>query len=102
MSKFYIVNNKVLLICVSLLAFGRVIAMMASSIIIVYAVMAAVIVALGIMNTSISSACSTLADASQIGGLFGILEAVESSAGLVGPAIGGLLFKMGPNIPIVR
>lgn len=60
---------------------------------IVYVVMAAVIVALGIMNTSISSACSTLADASQIGGLFGILEAVESLAGLVGPAIGGILYR---------
>ena len=52
------------------------------------------------MNTSISSACSNLADASQIGGLFGILEAVESTAGLVGPAVGGMLHRLGPSVPL--
>ncbi len=74
--------------------------MMTTTIEVVYVVMAAVIVALGVVNTAISSAASSLADASQIGGLFGILEAVESSSGLVGPAIGGLLFRSGPNFPL--
>ena len=37
-----------------------------------------------------------LGDVTQIGGLFGILEAVESTAGLVGPAVGGMLHKLGP------
>ena len=29
------------------------------------------------------------------------MEAVESSAGLVGPALGGILFRMGANVPLV-
>ena len=33
--------------------------------------------------------------------MFGVMEAVESSAGLVGPALGGVLYRMGPNIPLV-
>lgn len=33
--------------------------------------------------------------------MFGVMEAVESSAGLVGPALGGILFRMGPNVPLV-
>jgi hypothetical protein len=36
-----------------------------------------------------------------VGGLFGVMEAVESSAGLVGPALGGILYRMGPNIPLI-
>jgi len=91
---------QVILICLCFLALGRVAAMMTTEIEVVYAVMAAVIVALGVVNTAISSAASTLADATQIGGLFGILEAVESMSGLVGPAIGGLLFRSGPRVPL--
>lgn len=30
-----------------------------------------------------------------------MMEAVESSAGLVGPALGGILFRMGANVPLV-
>jgi hypothetical protein len=30
-----------------------------------------------------------------------VMEAVESSAGLVGPALGGILYRMGPNIPLM-
>ena len=37
----------------------------------------------------------------QVGGLFGVMEAVESSAGLVGPALGGILFRVGPNVPLI-
>ena len=37
----------------------------------------------------------------QVGGLFGLMEAVESSAGLVGPALGGILYRMGRHIPLV-
>jgi uncharacterized membrane protein len=29
------------------------------------------------------------------------MEAVESLAGLVGPTLGGILFRMGPNVPLV-
>ena len=30
-----------------------------------------------------------------------MMEAVESSAGLVGPALGGVLLRFGPNVPLV-
>jgi len=63
--------------------------------------MATVIVALGVVNTSISSACSRLAGADQIGGLFGVMEAVENLAGLVGPLIGGVLYRFQKNSPII-
>merc|ERR1711988_488068 len=92
--------TNVILVCVVILAFGRVLAMLTPSLFMMYGIMATVIVALGIMNTSISSACSNLADVSQIGGLFGILEAVESTAGLIGPALGGMLHRLGPSVPL--
>jgi diacylglycerol kinase len=66
--------TNVLLVCVLVLALGRLLAMMTTSLAVVYIVMSGVIVALGIMNTAISSACSSLADVGQTGGLFGVLE----------------------------
>ena len=63
--------------------------------------MAFVIVALGVVNTAMSSACSHLADSGQVGGLLGVMEAVESLGGLIGPTLGGILFKIGPNVPLV-
>jgi hypothetical protein len=91
----------VLLTCVLGLSFGRVVAMMTSSLTLVYAIMAGVIVALGVMNTAMAAACSHLAGADQVGGLFGVLEAMESLSGLIGPTLGGVLFRMGPNIPLI-
>lgn len=35
-----------------------------------------------------------------MGGLFGVLEGLESLAGLVGPALGGLLYKAHPQLPV--
>lgn len=37
----------------------------------------------------------------KVGGLFGIMEAVESLAGFIGPALGGVLFNMGKNTPLM-
>lgn len=93
--------TNLLLTCIVGLGMGRLLAMLTTSIIAVYALMAAVIVALGIMNTAMSSACSRLADADQVGGLIGLTEAVESMAGLLGPALGGLMFRVHPQMPIV-
>lgn len=56
----------VLLICVAGLSVGRVLAMLTTSIVMVYLIMACVIVALGVMNTAMASACSRLADADQV------------------------------------
>merc|ERR1712070_741229 len=51
------------------------------------------VIALGVMNSAIAAACSRLADKEQLGGFFGVLESVESVAGLVGPMLGGLLAR---------
>ena len=48
------------------------------------------VISLGVMNTAITSACSNLAEGDQLGGLFGVLESVESVAGIVGPSLGAL------------
>lgn len=95
-------NNPTNLLCacaVSLSA-GRVMAMLTTSLVGVYIIMAAVIIALGIMNTAMSSAVTKLADADQIGGLMGVMEAIENCAGLVGPGLGGILFRAGSYVPI--
>eukprot|EP01035_Chromulina_nebulosa_P016990 gene16990-22487_t len=91
----------VLIVCMAALGTGRVLAITSSSLVLVYLITAVVIVALGIVNTAISSACTTLAGADQVGGLFGVLEAVESLAGLIGPTLGGLLFALDDRLPII-
>jgi MFS family permease len=91
----------VLLLCVIGLSVGRVFVMLTNDLTLVYVIMAMVIVALGVMNTAINSACSRLADANQIGGLTGLMESVESLAGLVGPTLGGVLYRFDKNVPIV-
>jgi hypothetical protein len=42
-----------------------------------------------------------LADEQQVGGLFGLLEAVENVAGLVGPPLGGVLHRRGEYVPLL-
>lgn len=88
-------------ICVVCLSFGRVLAMMTSSLAVVYLVMAIVIIALGIMNTAISAASTHLAGKNQMGGLYGIFEAAESFGGIIGPTLGGLLARTHPQLPII-
>ena len=89
-----------LLVCLAMLGAGRVVAMSTTSLNVVYVVMALVIMALGVVNTAMNSAVTRLADADEVGGLIGVIEAVESSAGLVGPTLGGLLFRKNPTFPL--
>jgi hypothetical protein len=37
----------------------------------------------------------------KVGGLFGVMEALESLAGFIGPAMGGLLYRAHPQLPLV-
>merc|ERR1719247_558526 len=53
-----------------------------------------------VMNTAITTACSFLADGDQLGGLFGVMESVESVAGMVGPALGGLAASWHADLPL--
>lgn len=94
-------HTRLLQLCVMLLSLGRVAALMTKSMLMVYIIMAGVIVALGIMNTAMTSACSRLAGKDQIGGLYGIFEAMENLAGLIGPALAGILQRLNPHLPIV-
>ena len=61
-----------------------------------YVLFGLIITALGIVNTILTADTSTLASSSDIGGLYGIFEAVESSAGIFGPILGGSLAKISP------
>ena len=54
------------LICVFLLSIGRVLAMLTTSLVAVYVIMAAVIIALGVVNTTMSSACARLANQDEV------------------------------------
>ena len=95
-------NPSVLILaCIVMLGGGRPIALTTSSLGVVYALYAGMVVALGVMNTAITTACSGLAAADQLGGLFGVMESVESIAGMVGPTIGGLAAARGQVTPLV-
>jgi DHA1 family tetracycline resistance protein-like MFS transporter len=93
-------STMLLVLCTIGLSIGRVMVMWTTSIVMVYAIMAIVIVCLGVMNTAMAAACSRLADADQIGGLYGVMESIESLAGLFGPTLGGLLFHVHPQLPL--
>jgi DHA1 family tetracycline resistance protein-like MFS transporter len=58
--------TRLLLICLSFLGGGRVLAMMTQSVPVVYFVMALVIVALGVVNTIMAAACARLAGPDQV------------------------------------
>jgi len=82
-----------LLLCICALGGGRPFAIWTSSVYVVYSIYVPMIVALGVINTTITTACSGLVDGEQLGGLFGVLESVESVAGIIGPSLGGLLSR---------
>lgn len=81
--------------CVAL-GVGRYVAFQTSSLVAVYAMFAFIVTALGVMNTILTSDTSTLASPEEIGGLYGVLESVESVAGMVGPIAGGILAMVHP------
>jgi hypothetical protein len=55
-----------LLLCMLMLSLGRVSAMLTHSVAMVYAIMALVIIALGVVNTAMASACGSLAGPDQV------------------------------------
>ena len=85
--------TRLLLMCIMLLGGARPFALLTSSVGVVYVLYVPMVIALGVMNTAITTACSGLAAGDQLGGLFGVLESVESIAGMVGPALGGLISR---------
>jgi len=87
---------RVVLACCVALGAGRYIAFHTSSIVLVYCMFAFIVTALGVVNTVLTADTSHLASSEEIGGVFGILAAVENAAGMLGPLLGGLLAYIDP------
>lgn len=93
-------NNKgrvsVLLVCCVLLGVGRYIAFQTESIVAFYCMFFGIVMSLGVVNTILTADASRVAPSSEIGGLYGVLSAVESLSGMVGPVLGGALAYIDP------
>lgn len=87
---------RIIMSCCLALGIGRYFVYHTQSLALVYVLFGLIITALGIVNTILTADTSTLASSSDIGGLYGIFEAVESSAGIFGPILGGSLAKISP------
>lgn len=87
---------RVVLACCVALGAGRYVAFQTSSIVVVYAMFAFIVTALGVVNTVLTADTSYLASSEEIGSVFGILAAVENSAGMLGPILGGALAYVDP------
>jgi len=92
--------TKLILLCILILGGFRPFALWTTSVAVVYLLYVPMVIALGVMNTAITTACSCLADGDQLGGFFGVMESVESVAGLVGPTIGGLAAVYHTDLPL--
>jgi len=88
----------VLVACCIILGFGRCLAFMTERLLDIYIIFFVLIVALGIMNTIMNVDASDLVSSAQAGTLFGILESIESAAGIVGPILGGMLSLWKPLV----
>ena len=86
----------VLQLCCVALGVGRVMAFHTTSLSAVYLMFAGIVSALGVMNTILTGDTATLASPEEVGGLYGVLESVESVAGMVGPLTGGTLALIHP------
>jgi hypothetical protein len=78
------------------LGVGRYVAFQTESLLLVYIIFGMIIMALGLVNTVLTADTSHLASSDEIGSLFGILAAVESASGMVGPILGGSLAYIHP------
>jgi MFS family permease len=89
-------RSRVLLVCALALGGGRLLAYQTHSLIVVYVLFAAIVTALGVVNTIFTADTSKIADPQDLGGLYGVLASVESIAGIAGPVLGGALARVHP------
>ena len=87
---------RVIQLCCIALGAGRYFAFHTQSLPIVYSVFACIITALGVLNTILTADTAGLASPDEVGGLYGVLESVESVAGICGPIAGGSLALIDP------
>jgi MFS family permease len=90
------VRVRMILGCCVSLGVGRYAAYHTESLAAVYFLFAAIVTALGMVNTILTADTSYLASSDEIGSLFGLLASVESVAGMVGPILGGSLAYIHP------
>jgi len=95
-------NQTFLLIpCLFLMGGGRYVTATTDSIYIFYGGIVLTVLALGIVNTSISTTITRIASDSNVGGLMGVLDTSEKLAGIGGPAIGGALYAYWTAAPVL-
>ena len=86
----------IILACCVTLGVGRVVAFQVNDLKIVYVMFGFIITSLGVVNTILTADTCLIAPSSEIGGVYGVLEAAQSAAGMVGPFVGGLLARFDP------
>jgi len=92
---------RVILLCCVTLGVGRFVAYQVDDLALVYVMFAFIVTALGVVNTILTADTCLIAPSTEIGGLFGVLEAAQSGAGMIGPLAGGALAKIHPiNAPL--
>ena len=94
-------KTRVLACCCVALSVGRCAALATDSLSVVYALFFCIITALGTFNTVLTNEITGLAAKDEVGGLIGVLGSVESVAGMVGPVVGGELYRIWEFGPIV-
>lgn len=92
--------TKPLLVCIAGLAMGRYLAFVTSQLWLMLLGMGVVVVAIGVVNTVISTVTSKVVAADHIGAVYGLMQTVENVAGLVGPSAGGYLATLHPYAPL--
>ena len=87
---------RVIQLCCIALGLGRYFAFHTQSLLVVYVIFAGIITSLGVLNTILTADTASLASPDEVGGLYGVLESVESVAGICGPIAGGSLALIDP------
>jgi MFS family permease len=92
----------VIMACCVVLGVGRYIAYYTESLLVIYATFFFIINALGTLNTVVTADTGAIAPSNEVGALFGILEASQSAAGMIGPFVGGLISHyLGKDAPLI-
>mmetsp|Transcript_20403 Transcript_20403/g.40476 ORF Transcript_20403/g.40476 Transcript_20403/m.40476 type:complete len:572 (+) Transcript_20403:71-1786(+) len=97
MAKFEKDPRPLLVGCLVLLSGGRALAATALTLQGMFAGTFFVILSLGVVNVAVAAAVSQVASSEEVGGLFGVVEAMESVSGIIGPALGGAVAKWGES-----
>ncbi|KAL7527068.1 hypothetical protein ACHAXR_001783 [Thalassiosira sp. AJA248-18] len=92
----------IIMACCAVLGAGRYVAYYTESLVVIYATFLFIINALGTLNTVLTADTGSIAPSNEVGGLFGILQAAESAAGMIGPFLGGVISHyLGKDAPLI-